>query len=109
VASMTSLSMMAAVTPPQCGCWDELSAGIAADREVATRFRPWQNGFTFIQPLISTVFNVGWTGDNSAQPTNQVTNILEQGKAALADPKRLAAYLVTTDDPVAAATARYFG
>jgi len=67
-----------------------------------------KTSFTFIQPLIS-VFNVGWTGDNSPNPLNQVTNILEQGKAALADPKRLAAYLVTTDDPVAAATARYFG
>lgn len=61
----------------------------------------------FIQPLISTVFNVSWTGDNFAKPTNQVTNILEQGKMALADPKRLAAYLVTTDDPAAVGTARY--
>lgn len=61
----------------------------------------------FIQPLVSTVFNVSWTGDNFAQPTNQVTNILDQGKAALADPKRIAAYLVTTDDPAAIATARY--
>ena len=61
----------------------------------------------FIQPFVSTVFNVGWTGDNFAQPTNQVTNILEQGKAALADPNRLAAYLVTTDDPASVATARY--
>lgn len=61
----------------------------------------------FLQPLISTVLNVSWTGDNFAQPTGQVNNILDQGKAALADPKRLAAYLVTTDDPVAIATATY--
>lgn len=61
----------------------------------------------FIQPLVSTVFNVSWTGDNFAKPTNQVTNILDQGKAALADPNRLAAYLVTTPDPAAIATARY--
>lgn len=61
----------------------------------------------FIQPLISTVFNFNWTSDNFSKPTNQVTNILEQGKAALADPNRLAAYLVTTDNPVAVATARY--
>jgi arsenite-transporting ATPase len=61
----------------------------------------------FLQPLIGTIFNVGWTGDNFSQPTNKVTNILEQGKAALADPKRFAAYLVTTDDPAAVATARY--
>lgn len=61
----------------------------------------------FLQPLIATVFNVGWTGDNFAAPTNQATNILEQGKAALADPKRLIAYLVTTDNPMAIATATY--
>jgi arsenite-transporting ATPase len=61
----------------------------------------------FLQPLISTIFNVSWTGDDLAQPKNKVTNILDQGKAALADPKRLAAYLVTTDDPASVATARY--
>ena len=61
----------------------------------------------FIQPIISTVLNVNWSGDNFAQPPKEVTNILEQGKAALADPKRLAAYLVTTDEPTAVATARY--
>ena len=61
----------------------------------------------FIQPLIGTIFNVNWTGDNFAKPTNQVNNILEQGKAALADPKRLAAYLVTTERPITVATARY--
>lgn len=61
----------------------------------------------FLQPLISTVLNVNWTGDIFSQPTGQVNNILEQGKAALADPKRLAAYLVTTDDPIAIATATY--
>jgi arsenite-transporting ATPase len=61
----------------------------------------------FIQPIVSTVLNVNWSSDNFAQPPKQVTNILEQGKAALADPKRLAAYLVTTDDPAAVATARY--
>jgi arsenite-transporting ATPase len=60
----------------------------------------------FIQPIISTVLNVNWSGD-IAQPPKEVTNILEQGKAALTDPKRLAAYLVTTDDPTAIATARY--
>lgn len=61
----------------------------------------------FLQPLMATVFNVGWTGDNFAAPTSQATNILEQGKAALADPKRLIAYLVTTDNPMAIATATY--
>jgi anion-transporting ArsA/GET3 family ATPase len=61
----------------------------------------------FLQPLLASIFNVSWTGDTFSQPTSKVTNILEQGKAALADPKRLAAYLVVNDNPASMATARY--
>ena len=60
-----------------------------------------------VQALISSFFNINWMADNFAQPTNQVNNILEKGKAALADPKHVAAFLVTTDDPIEVATARY--
>ncbi|MBR8837656.1 MAG: ArsA family ATPase [Stigonema ocellatum SAG 48.90 = DSM 106950] len=60
-----------------------------------------------IQPLISSFFNINWTTDSFTQPTNQVNNILDKGKAALADPKHLAAFLVTTNDPIEVATARY--
>ncbi|WP_414584208.1 ArsA family ATPase [Scytonema sp. PCC 10023] len=60
-----------------------------------------------IQPLISTFFNVNWTSDNFSQPTNKINNILDKGKAALADPKHIAAFLVTTNDPVEVATTRY--
>lgn len=74
---------------------------LITDSDIAKTIGP------FIQPLIGTIFNVGFTGDNFTQPTSKVTNILEQGKAALADPKRFAAYLVTTDDPASVATARY--
>jgi anion-transporting ArsA/GET3 family ATPase len=60
-----------------------------------------------IQPLISSFFNVNWTADNFAQPTNQVNNFLDQGKAALTDPNRVAAFLVSTADPVEIASSRY--
>ncbi|WP_414543004.1 ArsA family ATPase [Nostoc sp. CCY0012] len=60
-----------------------------------------------IQPLISSFFNVNWTADNFAGPTNQVNNFLEQGKAALADPNRIAAFLVSTADPLEVASSRY--
>lgn len=60
-----------------------------------------------IQPLISTFFNINWTSDNFSQPTNIANNLLDKGKAALADPKRIAAFLVTNDDPVEIASARY--
>ncbi|PMB02642.1 arsenic-transporting ATPase [Fischerella thermalis CCMEE 5198] len=60
-----------------------------------------------IQPLISTFFNINWTSDNFAQPTNQVHNFLDKGRAALADPKKVAAFLVTSNDPVEIASVRY--
>jgi anion-transporting ArsA/GET3 family ATPase len=62
----------------------------------------------FIQPVASAVLtNANFAGDNFAQPTGQVNNLLDQGKDAVNDPKRMAAYLVTTDDPGAIATAQY--
>ena len=39
--------------------------------------------------------------------TNEANNMLEEGKAALADPNRAVAYLVTNDDPVAITTTKY--
>ncbi|MFN6566833.1 arsenic-transporting ATPase [Nostoc minutum NIES-26] len=60
-----------------------------------------------IQPLISSFFNVNWTADNFAQPTNQVNNFLDKGKAALANPNRIAAFLVSTADPIEVASSRY--
>ncbi|AFZ60240.1 ArsA family ATPase [Anabaena cylindrica FACHB-243] len=60
-----------------------------------------------IQPLITSFFNVNWTADNFAQPTNQVNNFLEQGKDAIADPHRVAAFLVTTPDPIDVANSRF--
>lgn len=62
----------------------------------------------FLQPLASAVLNVSWTDDLFNQPAaKQATNILEQGREALADPNRVAAYLVTTEEPAAIATATY--
>ncbi|PZD75126.1 hypothetical protein C1752_00511 [Acaryochloris thomasi RCC1774] len=61
----------------------------------------------FIQPISSAVLTVNWSGDNFAEPTQQVNNQLDEGKNAVADPRRVAAYLVTTSDETAIATARY--
>ena len=76
---------------------------VFADSDVGKTVTP------FIQPIASAVLNVNWSpGDIFSQPAGQqVTNILDQGKAALADPNRVAAYLVTTPTPEAVATARY--
>lgn len=61
----------------------------------------------FVQPVSSAVLNVDWSSDNFSQPTQQINDLLDNAKAAIADPNRVAAYLVTTADPVAIATARY--
>ncbi|MBW4543455.1 MAG: ArsA family ATPase [Symplocastrum torsivum CPER-KK1] len=85
-----------------------LSWYIRRFRKVVEDSDVWKSVSPFIQPITSTVLTVSWTGDSFAQaPTNQANNLLEQGKAALTDPNRVAAYLVTTDDPVAIATAKY--
>lgn len=74
---------------------------VFADSDVGKTIMP------FLQPLVGSVLNVDLMSDNFGQPANQVNNILEQGKAALADPQRVAAYLVTTPDALEVATARY--
>lgn len=61
----------------------------------------------FVGPVSSAVLNGDWSADNFAQPTQEVNQILDRGKAKIADPQQVAAYLVTTDDPGAIATARY--
>ena len=62
----------------------------------------------FLQPLAASVLNVNWSGDLFNQPdVNQANNVLEQGRAAVADPKRVAAYLVTTGSSDAVAKAKY--
>jgi arsenite-transporting ATPase len=62
----------------------------------------------FIQPIASAVLNVSWTDDPFNQPVaRQANDILEQGRQAIADPNRVIAYLVTTGDEGAIATARH--
>lgn len=85
-----------------------LSWYIRRFRKVVENSDVWKALSPFIQPVTSAVLNVSWTGETFAQePTNQASNLLEQGKAAIADPNRVAAYLVTTDNPAAIATAKY--
>jgi len=62
----------------------------------------------FVQPISAAVLNVNWSGDLFSQPAaNQANNLLDKGRAAVADPNRVAAYLVTTADQNAIVTAKY--
>ncbi|MGP1375528.1 MAG: Get3/ArsA fold putative tail anchor-mediating ATPase NosAFP [Almyronema sp.] len=61
----------------------------------------------FVQPVASAVLNVDWSGGLVDQQTNQMNDLMSQGRRAVNDPERVAAYLVTTADPAAIAAARY--
>ena len=61
----------------------------------------------FAQPIASAVLNVDWGGDWLSGPSNDADNMLEKGKAAVTNPARVLAYLVTTDAADAIATAKY--
>lgn len=62
----------------------------------------------FVQPITSTILNVSWSADNFApEQTNQATQMLEEGRAALNNPQKVIAYLVTTPQLEAMATAKY--
>lgn len=62
----------------------------------------------FVQPVTSAVFNVGWTTEEiGGQPARDANDLLERGKAAVADPNRVLAYLVTSAEESAIATSRY--
>jgi arsenite-transporting ATPase len=62
----------------------------------------------FIQPVTSTILNVTWTADSFAeQPSSQANQMLDRGREAVSDPNRVAAYLVTTGDTAALATAKF--
>ncbi len=61
----------------------------------------------FLQPLLSTVLTVGNSLDSATQPLEKANNLLEDGRQAIQNPSRCAAYLVTTLDPLAIARSTY--
>lgn len=75
---------------------------VLSDSDVGKALSP------FIAPVTSAILNVSLSADSLSQDsTSQTDNILEEGKAALANTNRVVAYLVTTDDPSAIALAKY--
>ncbi|MBD2015748.1 ArsA family ATPase [Microcoleus sp. FACHB-53] len=90
------------------GMPEVLSWYIRRFRKVVEDSDVWKSLSPFIQPVTSAVLNVSWTGESFAkEPTQQANTILDQGKAAIADPNRVAAYLVTSGDTAALATAKF--
>lgn len=62
----------------------------------------------FVQPVTSAIMNMSWSAEDlTSQPTNQANELLDKGKKAIADPNKVAAYLVTNNTREAVATAKY--
>ncbi len=75
-------------------------------REVLTESDVGKALAPFVQPITSAILNVSWSVDDLENaPAN---DILQSGKAALADGNRVAAYLVTTEEKTAIAAAKYY-
>ena len=61
----------------------------------------------FVPPVAAAILNFNFMGDNFSKPTADVTGLLDKGIKILSEPNQTIAYLVTTADPVAQATAQY--
>ena len=62
----------------------------------------------FVGPVTSAIMNVSWSSDSFAtSEADQATQMLEKGRQALAE-RKVIAYLVTTNDEIALAQAKYF-
>ncbi|MBD0336070.1 MAG: ArsA family ATPase, partial [Cyanobacteria bacterium Co-bin13] len=60
----------------------------------------------FIPPVAAAVLAVDWSGNVLDRPTGEVRSILEEGKAAINDPNRLMAVLVSRPEETAIASAK---
>lgn len=62
----------------------------------------------FVGPVTNAIFNVSWSLENFAeQPTEEIRSLFQEGEKAVADPKRVLAYLITENNPIAIAKAKY--
>ena len=75
--------------------------GIFVESDIVKTLSP------FVQPVTSAILNVSWTPDDLNPNTNNpASQMLEKGTEAI-ESGRVMAYLVTTPDEVAIATAKY--
>ena len=75
--------------------------GIFTESDIVKTLSP------FVQPISSAIFNTTWSAsDITGNTDNPATQMLEDGMKAL-NQGNVMAYLVTTSDPVAIATAKY--
>ncbi|MEE3715829.1 ArsA family ATPase [Tumidithrix elongata RA019] len=75
-------------------------------RQVLTGSALGQALSPFVEPILRSILQVSST-DDITQQAGEMNNVLTKGLKAVNDPNRVAAYLVTTADPIAIATAKY--
>jgi arsenite-transporting ATPase len=75
-------------------------------RQVLTGSAIGQAISPFVEPILRSILQVSSTDDISQQ-AGEMSSVLTRGQKAVNDPNRVAAYLVTTGDPYAIATAKY--
>ena len=85
---------------PEVGSWySRRFRQVFSDSEIGRTLSP------FFQPIAAAVLNFSFNPDGLGKKADN--NILDEGRSALADPRRVLAYLVTNDDPIAIADAKY--
>ena len=74
--------------------------GVFAESDIVKTLSP------FVQPVTSAILNTSWTPSEIKENNNPATQMLKEGTAAL-NRGNVMAYLVTTPNPAAVATAKY--
>ncbi len=75
-------------------------------KQVLTGSAIGQSISPFVEPILRSILQVSTTDDISQQ-AGEMSSVLTRGQKAVNDPDRVAAYLVTTADRYAIATAKY--
>ncbi|NCJ08101.1 ArsA family ATPase [Synechococcales cyanobacterium C] len=101
--SSSSQSLLRMLGMPEIASWyGRRFRQVFAESDLGRAISP------FVQPVAAAVLNnPDWGSNPFDQQVGQAENLFEQGKAAIADPQRVLAYLVTTEDPVAQASAQH--
>jgi anion-transporting ArsA/GET3 family ATPase len=98
-----SLATLRMLGIPEVGSWYARRFGMVFNQSEFSRIL-----LPLLQPMMVALFSgADWFNFGSSQSFPEVGTLLEQGTAAIADPRKTAAYLVTTPEPEAIRQARW--
>jgi anion-transporting ArsA/GET3 family ATPase len=68
----------------------------------------WRTVAPMMQPAMAAMLAIAWTGESTVSaPMQEANSFLAKSQAVIANPQRVAGYVVTTAEPAAIATAKY--